>query len=161
MTTEAICLEKCVKSLEKHLAIWGVRCADHAPWKLWQENNFPAKPYLNRNRSSRLKVSSEQVNVREGSRQIRSVTLGKRLALVVGCAGPCVGPGGLACGSRAGWPPHGGRLAQELLRKSPGEALGIAVRLPPVPLARRGLGGTLEVASAASVVLPTLFSVHS
>jgi len=42
-----------------------------------------------RNRSPRLEASSYYDNVGKGSRQIRSVTSGKRLALKVKLMGPC------------------------------------------------------------------------
>ena len=44
---------------------------------------------VNRNRSPRLKASGRQNNVGKGSRQNRSVTSGKGLALRVGYRGPC------------------------------------------------------------------------
>ena len=43
----------------------------------------------NRIRSPRLAASGHWSKVGKGSRQIRSVTLGKGLALRVGCRGPC------------------------------------------------------------------------
>jgi len=42
----------------------------------------------NRNRSLSFINSDQLVNVNKGSRQIRPVTLGKRLALIIGCRGP-------------------------------------------------------------------------
>lgn len=42
----------------------------------------------NRNRSLSFINSDQQVNVNKGSRQIKPVTLGKRLALIVGYQGP-------------------------------------------------------------------------
>jgi hypothetical protein len=41
----------------------------------------------NRNRSLSFINSDQQVNVNKGSRQIKPVTLGKRLALIVGYLG--------------------------------------------------------------------------
>jgi hypothetical protein len=44
----------------------------------------------NRNRSLSFINSDQLVNVNKGSRQIKPVTLGKRLALMIGCQGPLV-----------------------------------------------------------------------
>jgi hypothetical protein len=44
----------------------------------------------NRNRSLSFINSDQLVNVNKGSRQIKPVTLGKRLALIIGRQGPSV-----------------------------------------------------------------------
>jgi hypothetical protein len=44
----------------------------------------------NRNRSLSFINSDQLVNVNKGSRQIKPVTLEKRLALMIGCQGPLI-----------------------------------------------------------------------
>ena len=97
-------------------------------WKIQGRSlSFAPVRTVNRNRSPRLKASGRQNNVGKGSRQNRSVTSGKGLALRAGCRGLCSGlwqrggrPQGspLCAAARDAERPHGLSLHDEQLTKN-------------------------------------------